>query len=209
MSGPPVAPGASRATTPSLVVDGVTMALPNRTVGPIVATLGTGLVHLTGANGSGKTTLLRVLCAEVAPTSGVVRLDGVDPTRSGATRARISYLPAVPELPNFLTVRESWAMFAALRGRPAWSGAALAEQLGVDPGRRLDQLSVGQRRKAELIAAVAGDPDVLLLDEVFAPLDAASVEVVAAMLHGWRARRILILTGHGGMPVAADETLAL
>lgn len=193
----------------TLTLEGLVLALPTQRIGPLDIAFGPGIVHLRGPNGSGKTTLLRVLCAELTPTEGRVRLDGADPARSPETRGRFAFLPAVPELPGFLTVRESWAIFAALRRRPAWDGGAFCRSLDLDPARRLDQLSVGQRRKAELIAALAGDPDVLLLDELFAPLDAASVTLVAALLDTWRDTRLMMLTGHGEMPLAPDARLDL
>ena len=100
-------------------------------------------------------------------------------------------------------------MLAALRDAPAWDGAALTGQLGLEPARRLDTLSVGQRRKAELVAALAGDPDVLLLDEVFAPLDTRSVSLVAELFDRARSTKILLLTGHGALPLASDQVLSL
>lgn len=193
----------------TLTVEKVVLALPGHTVGPLSVELRPGVHHLRGENGSGKTTLLRVLCADLAPTSGRVVLDGEAPSASAATRRRISFLPAVPELPGFLTVREAWALFAALRDAPSWSGAGLARQLSLDPSRRLDTLSVGQRKKAELLAALAGDPDVLLLDEVFAPLDTRSAEVVAALLEAARGSKIIVMTGHGALGIGADSEVGL
>jgi ABC-2 type transport system ATP-binding protein len=169
-----------------LEIEGLTLALPARRIGPLDRTFAPGVTWLLGPNGTGKTTLFRVLCGELAPTAGVVRLDGDEPTRSPTARCGIAFLPANPELSGFLTVREAWSITAGLRGR-AWDGAALADTLELDPRRRLDTLSVGQRRKAELVAALAGDPDVLLLDEVFAPLDDRSVRAVAALLDAGRA----------------------
>lgn len=192
-----------------LSLEALVMALPGGTVGPLCAELRPGVHHLRGENGSGKTTLLRVLCADLSPTSGRVVLDGESPSDSAATRRRISFLPAVPELPGFLTVREAWTLFAALRDAPSWAGAELTGQLGLDPRRRLDTLSVGQRKKAELLAALAGDPDVLLLDEVFAPLDTRSAEVVSALLEGARLSKIIVMTGHGALGIGADSEVRL
>lgn len=186
----------------SLRVEGVVLPL-GRTIAPIDQEIGPGISWLRGPNGAGKTTLLRVLCAELTPTAGRVRLDGEDPARSAAARRRITFLPAHAELSGFLTPREAWRTMAALRGRPGWDGEPLAARLGVAPDRPLDHSSVGERRKAELLVALAGDPDVLLLDEVFAPLDQASVATLGALFEEWRSHRIVIVTAHGGVPTEA------
>lgn len=193
----------------TLTLEKLVLALPGGTVGPLTVDLGPGVHHLRGENGSGKTTLLRALCTEVAPTSGRVLLDGETPSTNPLARRRISFLPAVPELPGFLTVREAWVLFAALRDAPSWSGAKLAAQFSLDPSRRLDTLSIGQRKKAELLAALAGDPDVLLLDEVFAPLDPRSAGAVAALLEAERPSKIMVMTGHGALGIDVDSELRL
>jgi ABC-2 type transport system ATP-binding protein len=136
-------------------------------------------------------------------------VDGASPLTNTDARRRISFVPAIPELSGFLTVAEAWRLLAALRGAPTWDGAALADSLGLDPTRRLDQLSVGQRRKAELIAGLAGDPAVLLLDEPFAPLDTGSAARLAAHLDTLRGSHLLVVTGHGALPIAADGVLEL
>ncbi len=185
----------------------VVLPIPSRRA--VRARVGPGLTHLAGGNGAGKTTLLRVLCAELPPWSGRVALDGRDPAVDTATRARIAFLPAVPELPGFLSVREGWRLLAAVRDRGTWDGAGLERRFALDPHRRLDQLSVGQRRKAELIAALAGDPDVLLLDEVLAPLDPDSVAAVCEVLEERRSGRIILLTSHGALRIVPDAVLSI
>ncbi|MES2644700.1 MAG: ATP-binding cassette domain-containing protein [Myxococcota bacterium] len=193
----------------TLTLHQLVLRLPNGTVGPLDARWGPGVVLLRGPNGCGKTTLLRVACGERAPDGGTVYIDGRDPARDAEVRAHVSFLPAVPELSGFLQVDEAWRMMAALRGRPGWDGAPARDALGLPGGRRLDALSVGQRRKAELLAAMAGDPAVLLLDEVFAPLDPDATAVVAAWIAAWRVTRLVVVTGHGAVPVEPDVVVTL
>jgi ABC-2 type transport system ATP-binding protein len=190
----------------NVVLDGVVVKMGARTIGPWSATWGPGLHHLRGGNGSGKTTLLRAACGELRPAAGRVTVDGRSPGDDPGIRARIAFLPAVPELSDFLRVREAWSLMAALRGRPTWDGRALEADLELDGSAPLSRLSVGQRRKAELLAALAGDPDVLLLDEVLAPLDVATVTMLGRWIDAWRATRVIVLTAHGGLDVTPDHT---
>jgi ATPase subunit of ABC transporter with duplicated ATPase domains len=67
--------------------------------------------------------------------------------------------------------------------------------------------SAGQRRKAELICGLAGEPDVLLLDETFAHLDGESIELLAGWITEWATSRLILLTHHGELPVSADALL--
>lgn len=195
--------------TASLVCADLQLAFPTgRRVGPVSWTLGPGIHHLAAANGAGKTTLLRCLCGAWRAT-GTLSVCGGDPRMDAAARRHVAFVPSEPELPAFLTVDEAWQQLAALRGAPGWDGAALRDRLGLAGGQALGHCSAGQRRRAELLAGAAGDPAVLLLDEPFANLDAASVAAVADVVEGWRADRVVVVTSHGPLPVRADSTLHL
>jgi ABC-type Na+ transport system ATPase subunit NatA len=120
-----------------------------------------------------------------------------------------SWMPAACDLPDFMTVDEAWQMMAALRGAPRWDAAPLREALGL-PGRlRLSACSAGQRKKASLLAALAGDPGVLLLDEPLATVDAQAAETLSAWLEGWRSARVVVLASHEALPLSVDSTATL
>ncbi|MFH1467416.1 MAG: ABC transporter ATP-binding protein [Pseudomonadota bacterium] len=178
-------------------------------LGPVDLDLGPGVHLLLGANGCGKTTLLRCLCGGSRPDRGRVAVEGRDPHREHAVRGRIAYVPAEPEIPRYLRVEEAWRTIAALRRARDWDGAALCRALGLPPGLLLDHASHGQRRKAELVAALAGDPPALLLDEPFAGLDEASVALLRSWIAGWAAERVVLLTTHGDPRVAVTSTATL
>lgn len=169
--------------------------------GPLTLDVGPGLIHLHGPNGSGKTTILRCLCGGLRRSVGTVEVVGADPRTSVEARRDVAYLPAEPELPEFLTVDEAWQQLAALRRRPHWLGHALRGRFGLPGALRLGQCSAGQRRLAELIAAVAGDPKVLLLDEPFANLDDARTETLCTVLEEWSADRVVVMTSHLSLPL--------
>ncbi len=137
---------------------------------------------------------------------GVARVNDLDSWRDHRARALIGYLPANPDQPEFLTLAEAARLHAASRGAPDWSLAAAAETLSLDPGMQLGHMSSGQRRRAELVCALAGDPPVLLLDEPFANLDTQGVEALTAWCEVWRAERVVVLTSHGDLPLSPDAS---
>ncbi len=165
-------------------------------VGPVHGTFGPGLYWLAGRNGSGKTTLLRAMAGELRPKGGSCRVRGLDVYRDHRARGQIAYVAASPDFPDFMTVDEAWRLMASMRGNPRWDGETLRNTLGLDGGLLLSHASAGQRRQAELLAALAGDPDVLLLDEVFTHLDVQASAVLRNWVETWRQTRVVWLIGH-------------
>lgn len=161
--------------------------------------LGVGVHHLQGRNGSGKTTLLKCLCGALLPDEGRVSVCGEDPRRPAARR-RIAFSPAECDLPGFLTVDEAWQTTAALRAASSWDGAPLRSRLGLPGKLRLSNGSAGQRRLAGLLAALAGDPEVLLLDEPLANVDVQTCAVVGAIIAELGATRVVLITSHEAPP---------
>jgi ABC-type multidrug transport system ATPase subunit len=143
-----------------------------------------GTLVLHGENGAGKSTLLRILAGVVPSDAGDVVLHGhrLATDRVAALR-RIGYAPEITELPGHLRVSELLALVAALKTCSA-PAAAQIERLGVTAilGHRLGSLSLGQRRRACLLAALTGDPDLLLLDEPTNGLDREGIALLIALL---------------------------
>ncbi len=149
------------------------------------------LVGLLGPNGSGKSTLVRLTAGLAAPSSGTVRLAGLDPHRAPRRAvARIAALvPQEPKVAWPFTVREAVMMGRAPRqglfaiasrlDQGAVQGALEACDLLDLADRRLDALSGGERRRVFFARALAQEPRVLLLDEPTAFLDLS--HQVAAM----------------------------
>lgn len=174
--------------------------------GPLTLELGPGVHHLRGANGSGKSTLLRCLCGAHRQSTGTIELPHGDPRTDVAARRDVALLSAEPELPPYLTVDEAWSELAAIRGVPDWDGTPVRERLGVPGDLLLGHCSAGQRRLAELLAALAGEPVVLLLDEPFANLDPTSTARLVAEIEARRARAVVLLTQHSVPPLHVDTT---
>ncbi len=126
---------------------------------------------VVGPSGSGKSVTLRVLAGLLGPDAGTVSYGGVDVSRTAPQRRRVGYVP-----PGFglLPGRTVWpqAVFG-VRADPA-RAACWLETLHLDGrlDRLPEQLSGGQRQRVSLARALAGDPQVVLLDEPFSALDA-------------------------------------
>jgi zinc transport system ATP-binding protein len=142
-------------------------------------------VALVGPNGSGKSTLLKVLLGSVEPSEGSVELLGEPPARV-TDRGRIGYVPQRPVLESEVpaTVEEIVAA-GRLSRRGWWRPLRQADRdyvrhalqsVGLeDLARRpLNELSGGQQQRAFIARAFASEPDLLLLDEPIAGVDAES-----------------------------------
>ena len=129
---------------------------------------------LLGPNGAGKTTAVRLLLGLTRPTSGSVRLFGADP-RSLAARRRTGVMLQVAKVPESLRVREHVHLFCSYYPRPMDVNAALAAAgLTALADRRYGDLSGGQRQRVQFALAIAGNPDLLFLDEPTVGLDVES-----------------------------------
>lgn len=129
---------------------------------------------LVGENGAGKTTLIRHLLGLLRPQSGRVRVFGLDPAEAPeAVLGRIGYLSEDRDLPNWTRVRELMTYTSAFY--PTWDpryAEELRKKLDLDPEARVRNLSRGERAKAGLLVALAYRPELLILDEPSAGLDA-------------------------------------
>ena len=126
-----------------------------------------------GPNGAGKTTTIRLLLDLIRPTRGRVLVGGLDARADGVeVRRRAGYLPGDLNLPPKHTGRELIEYLAKLRAMPDRRAAnRLAERLGLDLDRQIDELSKGNKEKIGVVAAFMHDPELLILDEPTSGLD--------------------------------------
>src|SRR5438874_4986570 len=126
-----------------------------------------------GRNGAGKTTTIKCLLNLLRPTSGSVRLFGLDPRRDEvAVKSRLAYVPDAVAFYPWMTVRDTLEYFAAFRSR--WNQhteRTLLDQFRLDPRQKTSHLSKGQRTQLALIAAICPEPELLVLDEPTSGLD--------------------------------------
>jgi ABC-2 type transport system ATP-binding protein len=159
------------------------------------------IAALLGPNGSGKSTVMRVLTGYFPPTSGRVRVGGVDiAERAVAARRQIGYLPEQVALYPELTVRRYLAFVAEVKGltsaarRRAVDDALGSCGLGTVADRLAGKLSKGYRQRVGLAQAMLGDPEVLVLDEPTVGLDPVQTVEMRALIRALSGRTVLLST---------------
>lgn len=142
------------------------------------------VVALYGANGAGKSTLLQIISGVMVPERGAVLLNGESIVgRHVRGRRRLGYVPEAANPPAHLSVSELLAVAAALK-RATPLDHATRERLGIDAlaSQRIGQLSLGERRRACLAAALVGEPVLLVLDEPTNGLDTSGIDALAELI---------------------------
>jgi len=125
-----------------------------------------------GPNGAGKTTTIRCMLDVIRPTSGTLRVLGLDAQRDGhALHQHIGYLPGDVRLPGRMTGKQVIHYFANLQGREPVLLNDLVERFDVEMKRPMKGYSKGMRQKIGIVLAFMCDPDVLILDEPTSGLD--------------------------------------
>jgi zinc transport system ATP-binding protein len=169
-------------------------------------------VALVGPNGSGKSTLLRLLLGSLRPDAGSVRLFGLPPTEV-ADRGRLGFVPQRPVLASETPATVQEIVAAGRLARRGWwrpltryDRRAITHALssvGLDgmAERPVTELSGGQQQRAFIARAFASEPDLLILDEPTAGVDAESqVRFRDSLVH--------LIREHGGGVLLVSHELA-
>jgi len=154
---------------------------------------------LLGPNGAGKTTTAEILEGHRTRTSGEVRVLGHDPAHGDrAMRERIGIVLQSTGVEQYLTVREVVGLQAGYYPRPR-SVDEVIDLVGLSEqaGRRVGKLSGGQLRRLDLALALAGDPELLFLDEPTTGFDPSARRQAWEMLRELtRLGKTIFLTTH-------------
>ena len=162
-------------------------------------------VAIVGPSGSGKSTLLAVAGALTSPDSGRVEVAGQDITGlddAGLAKVRRENIGFVFQssgsLPSALTAEEQLELAARVIGRGRYSNAELLEKVGMTrrAQHRPGSLSGGERQRVGIARALAGNPQVLLVDEPTAALDRSRsqeiVELLARECHEFNVAGVMV-----------------
>lgn len=170
------------------IVDSVSLVVAERRLGVI------------GANGSGKSTLARVIGGLIAPTSGEVRVLGLDPVRDGrAARARIGFCFADPDAQIVMpTVQEDIA-FSLRRSPLSRADRAAAVEGALDRFGLADLaeapahlLSSGEKQLLALAATLVREPDLVICDEPTTLLDLRNAGEMAATIESLSEHLVIV-----------------
>jgi ABC-type multidrug transport system ATPase subunit len=162
---------------------------------------------ILGENGAGKSTLLRIVAGLITPTRGTVTVFSGSPHQQ---RRRVAYMSHSPMLYDELTAMENLTYFAALHRDQGCACVGSPEMalraVGLDPNlsRPVGQYSQGMRQRTSLARVLQTDPELLLLDEPFSNLDAASAQHMVELLADFRTWPVAPVNG-----VAGSRTIVL
>ena len=126
-----------------------------------------------GPNGAGKSTTIRTLLGLISPTGGQAQVLGLDIRKDKPKiLSRVGYLPSEVTFYAGMKVSEVLSLSARLRKRDCEREAeALCQRLQLDVSRRVEDLSLGNRKKVGIVCALQHDPELLILDEATSGLD--------------------------------------
>ena len=155
------------------------------------------IVALLGPNGAGKSTAIRMLLGLSTPTSGTARILGRDP-RATSTRTRIGAMLQVASVPKTLKVKEHIDLFRSYYPHPlAFAEIVRIAQLEGLKNRLFEHLSGGQRQRLLFGLAIAGDPEIVFLDEPTVGLDIEARHGLWAQVRALAAAgKTVLLTTH-------------
>ena len=161
------------------------------------------IVGFLGPNGAGKTTTMNMLTGYLSSTEGEIMIDGIDILEDPVhAKMKIGYLPEVPPLYPEMTVNEYLQFACALKKVPAKDRKEHVEKLLKEcrikdmQNRLITNLSTGYKQRVGLAAALAGDPDVLILDEPTAGLDPKQITEFRDLIRSLSKNHTIIISSH-------------
>lgn len=126
-----------------------------------------------GPNGAGKSTTIRTLLGLIFPTSGEAQIFGKDIiTDKTEILSRIGYMPSEATFYSGMRVKDIISLSAKMRKQSCSDEAKrLCERLALDTGKRVEELSLGNRKKVSIVCALQHKPELCILDEPTSGLD--------------------------------------
>ncbi len=175
-----------------------------RAVGPVSVHIDKGqVVGLLGLNGAGKTTTLRILACDLLPTSGSVRVNGIDVVEApDQVKAKVGYLPDTPPVYPEMTIEEYLDFAARLRGVPSADVDKLVDsaieqtELGDERFSLIESLSHGYRQRVGIAQAIVHRPAFVVLDEPISGLDPAQIVEMRSLVRSLSGDHTVVVSSH-------------
>jgi len=174
------------------------------------------LLGFLGPNGAGKTTTMRMILDIIRPDRGSIRVFGGEP---GVThQERVGYLPEDRGLYRDVPILDTLTYFGALRGLSTAEAKRRATRLLTEVGlgdalkKKAAELSRGMHQKAQLIATILNEPDLLIVDEPFQGLDPVNADMLKGVLVAQRERgAAVVMSTHdmGDAQLLCDRILLI
>jgi len=156
-----------------------------------------------GLNGAGKSTALKVLAGYLLPTSGTVKVEGIDLLANPELlRPRIGFLPEQPPLYPEMTVRGFLTYLGRLRGLPPAGLSARVEQvaertaLAAVLDTLIGTLSLGYRRRVGIAQAIVHNPTLVILDEPISGLDPVQIVEMRHLIRQLGGDHTILISSH-------------
>ncbi len=161
------------------------------------------ILGLLGPNGAGKSTTLKMLAGCLAPSSGSIRINGIDVGENPkAAKANLGYLPEQPPVYPELTVDEYLRYAAGLHGVPSAERASAVTRakqscgLGDVAERLIGNLSKGYQQRVGIAQAIIHRPKVVILDEPTVGLDPNQIREIRSLIATLGQEHSVILSSH-------------
>lgn len=168
------------------------------------------IIGIIGHNGAGKTTLLKILSGLIAPTSGTLRIHGIDVIHEpGRIKEMIGYLPEESRLYETMKADQYLKFFGEIYGLDADTirerQAALFSALALQTnGKKIAEFSKGMKRKLAIARSLIHDPAILIYDEATSGLDPMTSRFIVQYLRHLREEgKTVILSAHNLFQVEA------
>ena len=162
-------------------------------------------VGIVGPNGGGKTTAIKLMLGFLVPNSGNVKVLGGSPV---SARTKIGYVPQINAYDKDFPISVMEVVLTGSLAKLNWRGKIpkgererakkLLAEVGLQgfENRPFGSLSGGQAQKVLIVRALMCDPDILLLDEPTANVDAKSEEAIFAYLKGLQGKKTILIVTH-------------